>query len=109
LQQARDTRLPAVSIHRRLRVLVEDDLDRLFPEGVRLTAHPDAARTITGALQNRGDRRVLLAVGPEGGWNGFELELLAAHGFEDVGIGPRTLRSDTACVALIAMVNEVLR
>ena len=35
LQQARDTRLPVVSIHRRLKVLVEDDLDALFPAGVR--------------------------------------------------------------------------
>ena len=31
LQQARDTRLPSVSVHRRFRVLVEDDLDRLCP------------------------------------------------------------------------------
>ena len=30
LQQARDTRLPSVSIHRRFRVLIEDELDRLL-------------------------------------------------------------------------------
>ena len=30
LQQARDTRLPAVSIHRQFKVLVEDHLDTLF-------------------------------------------------------------------------------
>ena len=28
LQQARDTRLPEVSIHRQFRILIEDDLDR---------------------------------------------------------------------------------
>src|SRR5678816_4792703 len=40
LQQARDTRLPVVSIHRQLRILVEDHLDDLFPSGIRLVADP---------------------------------------------------------------------
>jgi len=49
--------------------------------------------------------RVLLAIGPEGGWNSFETALLEAHGFQTVGMGPRTLRSDTACIALLALVS----
>jgi 16S rRNA (uracil1498-N3)-methyltransferase len=40
LQQARDTRMPRVSIHRQLKVLIEDELDTLFGEGARLVAHP---------------------------------------------------------------------
>jgi len=46
---------------------------------------------------------MLLAIGPEGGWNAYELNLLAAHGFQSAGIGARTLRTDTACVALLAI------
>src|SRR5262249_47430881 len=43
LQQARDTRLPDVSIHKRFRVLVEDELDALFEAGgLRLVADPSA-------------------------------------------------------------------
>ena len=52
--------------------------------------------------------RVLLAIGPEGGWNDFELALLAAHGFQIVGLGPRTLRVDTACTALLAITHASL-
>ena len=105
LQQAADTRLPRVSIHRRLRPLVEDELGPP-PDGERrLVAHPGAAsplrlRDLPGAA------RVLLAVGPEGGWTAFELELLARHGFEAIGLGPRILRTDTACLALLAVLNE---
>jgi len=55
------------------------------------------------------DERVLLAVGPEGGWNEFEISLLRSHGFEPVSMGERTLRSDTACVALLALVHDALR
>ena len=106
LQQARDTRLPLVSIHRQFKVLVEDQLDRLFPAGQRLVAHPGCATSMADARRNRGDERVLLAVGPEGGWNEFELRLLAAHGFQSVGMGPRTLRSDTACIALLTLAHS---
>jgi 16S rRNA (uracil1498-N3)-methyltransferase len=48
---------------------------------------------------------MLLAIGPEGGWNAFELGLLQAHGFQPAGMGPRTLRTDTACVALLALAH----
>jgi RsmE family RNA methyltransferase len=106
LQQARDTRLPLVSIHRQFKVLVEDQLDRLFPDGQRVVAHPGCATSMADARRNRGDERLLLAVGPEGGWNEFELRLLAAHGFQSVGMGPRTLRSDTACIALLALAHN---
>ena len=102
LQQAQDTRLPRVSIHRRFRPLVEDELDALSSASTRLVAHPSAdAAPIAGAWP-RGASRVLLAVGPEGGWDEFELRLLGDRGFSPVSLGPRTLRTDTACVALLA-------
>jgi 16S rRNA (uracil1498-N3)-methyltransferase len=107
LQQARDTRLPAVSIHRQFRILVEDHLDDLFPSGVRLVADPSGTVSIPNALDGR-NARVLLAIGPEGGWNDFELTLLEAHGFTRVSLGRRTLRVDTACVALLAHVHSSL-
>jgi RsmE family RNA methyltransferase len=106
LQQASDTRLPTVSIHRQFKVLVEDHLDRLFPAGQRLVAHPGCAASMTDARPNHGDERLLLSVGPEGGWNEFELRLLAAHGFQCVGMGSRTLRSDTACIALLTLAHN---
>src|SRR5688572_7659685 len=107
LQQARDTRLPQVSIHRQFRILVEDHLDDLFSSGVRLVADPSGTTSMANALAGSHER-VLLAIGPEGGWNEFELHLLEAHGFTRVGMGPRTLRVDTACTALIAVAHATL-
>ena len=52
--------------------------------------------------------RTLLAIGPEGGWNDFELDLLEAHGFHRIGMGARTLRTDTACLALMALVHDAM-
>jgi 16S rRNA (uracil1498-N3)-methyltransferase len=109
LQQARDTRLPIVSIHRQLRPLVEDRLAGLFEDGLRLVADPSARTPLSAVALASGDERLLLAIGPEGGWNAFELDLLAAHGFQSVGMGPRTLRTDTACVALLALAHSAIR
>jgi RsmE family RNA methyltransferase len=108
LQQARDTRLPGVSIHRRLTILIEDTLDGLFPTGLRLLADPAAKASAGMVVRETSEERVLLAIGPEGGWNDFETTLLRTQGFTSVSMGPRTLRSDTACVALLALVHEAL-
>lgn len=107
LQQARDTRLPAVSIHKRFRPLIEDDLDSLSDAPLRIVADPSGTSRIGSAATGDQDR-ALIAIGPEGGWVPFELELLADHGFITCGLGPRTLRSDTACIAMIAQLGAAL-
>jgi RsmE family RNA methyltransferase len=112
LQQAKDTRLPQVSIHRQFRILVEDQLDFLSDATLRLVADPAAVTSpgeaVRKALQVDSGARLLLAIGPEGGWNAFELNLLDAHGFSSIGMGARTLRTDTACVALLALIHDAL-
>ena len=109
LQQACDTRVPVVTVHRRLKVLVEDEVEGLCPGTCRVAADPSFSRPMGAALAGRGDRRVLLAVGPEGGWTPYELDLLARHGFGGVGMGARILRADTACIALLAQVQAASR
>jgi RsmE family RNA methyltransferase len=108
LQQACDTRLPQVSIHRQFRVLIEDELDGLSNDGTRLVAHPHADGAPSLASFVSPAPRALLAIGPEGGWNSFELALLRRHRFEPISLGPRVLRTDTACIALLALLHASL-
>ncbi len=108
LQQCGDTRLPQVSVHRRLKVLLEDELGGAEDTRLRLIADPGAERRIGGAVMSRHPERVLLAVGPEGGWTAYERALFEKHGFASVSTGARILRSDTACIALMAVVYEAL-
>jgi len=52
-------------------------------------------------------RRILLAVGPEGGWEEpNELERFQRHGFQQVTLGSRVLRSDCAVVSLLALAQD---
>lgn len=116
LQQARDTRLPVVSIHRQFRPLVEDHLHACSDAATRVVADPSALQPLRAVIATATPRtdaatsegRVLLAIGPEGGWNAFELELLAAHGFVAAAMGGRTLRSDTAAIALLTLVHDAM-
>ena len=74
-----------------------------------MVADPAATQPIGSAVRELVEERVLLAVGPEGGWNDFEIRLLTSHGFHRVGMGARTLRTDTACIALLALVHDAIR
>ena len=103
LQQAGDTRLPEVRIVRELKPFLEDELDALFPDsGIRLLADPSAGMSIFRTLNNSAPARTLLAVGPEGGWTPYELQMFSSHGFQGFNAGSRILRTDTACVALLS-------
>jgi 16S rRNA (uracil1498-N3)-methyltransferase len=46
---------------------------------------------------------VALLVGPEGGFSSAEVNLAIAAGFASAGLGPRTLRSETAAIVAVAL------
>lgn len=91
LEQAQDTVLPEVLIAERFRPFVEDRLEGLLGSSERRVLHPGP---MEGSRPPPG-QRLVLAIGPEGGWVPFERELLAAHGFTPLALGLRTLRTET--------------
>ena len=106
LQQARCTHLPEVLVRPLFKPFVEDELDGLFSKHWKLLADPSGEKRL-GDFKFDGER-VVLAIGPEGGWTSYELELLKAHGFELFGMGNRVLRTDTATVGLVSTLSEFL-
>ncbi len=105
LQQARCTHLPEVIVRQRFKPFVEDELDGMFANHRKLLADPSAKKRL--ADFEFGDERILLAIGPEGGWTPYELDKLKKeHAFELFGMGKRILRTDTACIGLLSMLSE---
>lgn len=45
-----------------------------------------------------------LAIGPEGGWIPYEVELLAKAGLTPVQLGDRILRVETAVTAMLSRI-----
>ena len=98
LMQAGTSVVPSMETRRNFRRFVGDELDSLFPTANRVVGHPGGAPN--APAQKPG--RLLLAVGPEGGWTDDEVSLLESHGFSRYSLGSRILRTDTALVALLA-------
>ena len=148
LEQAGDTRLPPVFLARRFPQVADAAAGRRSwassdafgewlvgsaaalppPASVLLLAHPAAGLSVSAALALSGGasssmpRRILVAVGPEGGWAPHELEVLEGSSGREttpdgeplqpgarchlVNLGSRTLTTETACIALLAAVKE---
>lgn len=98
LEQGGDTRMPAVRLVKRFKPFVEDELPTLIEDSQALVAHP---YTDIACPRNI-DERVTLAVGPEGGFISYEIDLLMRCGFQAVHLGERILRVDTAIPFLIS-------
>ncbi len=99
LEQGRDTIAPTIEIRDRFKPFVEDELDAwLKPGTLRYTPHPTAAESLP---RRKPGERAALAIGPEGGWVPFEVELLGARGFKPVTLGARPLRVEVAVAVLL--------
>ena len=49
--------------------------------------------------------KILLVVGPEGGFDPKEEEYLMENGFSSVSLGKNVLRAETAAVVALSMLN----
>lgn len=104
VEQAFATRIPEVSWGGSLASALE-------AAGIGTTESDRAAAVI--ALDNyeaaaplgiaRLSAPLIVAVGPERGWSAAERDLLRARGAVLVHLGPRVLRTETACVAALAV------
>jgi 16S rRNA (uracil1498-N3)-methyltransferase len=110
LSQGKTTRLPKVTVNQRFKCFFEETLPRLISdhsgEPLKLVADVDADTYINKSLlANRS--RIYLAIGPEGGWVPFELELMHQQGFVPITIGHWPLRVENAVVATLAQTKLV--
>ena len=77
------------------------------PSALRLLLDPQAGHALD-AIDRQPSRELVLAIGPEGGWSPRDRELLRAAGFEGMRLGPRILRTETAGIAAIAVLQSRL-
>ena len=118
LCQSGDVKIPKITVAKRLKPFMEDELDELFPtdEYARVIAHPQRVgqaeapkrmREISFPSSNQ-KRRIVVAVGPEGGWEEpYELDMFEGLGFQQITMGTRVLRSDVAVVSLLSLAHDV--
>jgi len=99
-EQCGRNRVPAVAPVQKLFAFLAN-VDR----GKRLLLlSPDAATPLKRVAPATG---VILLVGAEGGLAPAEYQAAAASGFEPVGLGPRVLRTETAPIAALAVLQAL--
>lgn len=52
-------------------------------------------------------KSVIVAIGPEGGFDPLEVRHFSQHGFQPVSLGNRILRTETASIAIIAIMQYI--
>ncbi len=109
LQQGIDTVAPRISLQKRFKPFVEDELANLITNRA-IVAHPYAELSFAQYVQQQLEsselphRSVLpsmVFIGAEGGWIDYEVELLARQGCQTVHIGARILRTEAAVNAIL--------
>ena len=85
LEQAGDTVMPHIAYHRRFRPFIEDVYPGLAAGKRAYLAHPGAG----AAFPERPERPAMLIVGPEGGFNDFEVASFLAAGAQGFSRGTR--------------------
>jgi 16S rRNA (uracil1498-N3)-methyltransferase len=73
-------------------------------EATRLMLSPSAA-PLSGRAPPIGPMELL--IGPEGGLSERERDLAQSRGFESAGLGPRVLRTETAPLAALSVINAL--
>jgi len=100
-EQCGRARVPVVAEPRSLEAFLGDPP----PEGARLLLSPDAQVSLAAVAQ--GAAPIALLIGPEGGLEESERLAATAAGWRACRLGPRVLRSETAAIAALAVLQSV--
>ena len=82
-----------------------DDWLPVCESGLKLVLHHRTERRL--ADMTNADNSIALLVGPEGGLADREIEQAISAGFEPLAIGPRVLRTETAPLAAMSIIQSV--
>lgn len=79
--------------------------DNIASADTRVLLRPDANVPLGSVTKPEG--AITLLVGPEGGFSDVEYEQAEIAGFKAAGFGPRILRTETAAIAAIAVLQSL--
>lgn len=101
--QSGRTRLPVLHAPRSFEEMIADP----NPPELRILLWEDAAAGLRELVAGRAaPRAALVAIGPEGSWSEQEVQRARQEGFAVVRFGPRILRTDTAGIAALAVLQN---
>lgn len=103
-EQSKRNKVPIVNNTMKINELINLDYDYKL-----LCAVNEMTTTIKKVLSNiKSYDKILFVVGPEGGFTKEEEQLLIENGFTSISFGKRVLRSETAGIYIMSVINYIL-
>ncbi len=104
-EQSGRTAMPVIERIRPLEEFLASKPDDALGLVFTRAAVPDPPETLRQRYPNT--YKVIAVLGPEGGLTSEELEMARGYGFIPVGLGPRTLRTETAAIVAAAVCQHL--
>ncbi|MCF6210403.1 MAG: 16S rRNA (uracil(1498)-N(3))-methyltransferase [Gammaproteobacteria bacterium] len=82
---------------------LDEWLATVGPSGLKLVLHHRADKSLAGLPSPEGT--VSLLIGPEGGLSEAEIDTAIDHGFQPLRLGPRVLRTETAALSALSVLQ----
>ncbi len=96
----------------RIHELIAFDNSRIYCDGsdLKLIFYERSKAKLSDYIKNisQPSASVTIFIGPEGGFSESEINLAMEWGFSSVGLGPRTLRTETAAIVAIVLIQHIL-
>lgn len=105
LMQAGTSILPKLTTCRNFKALIESG--KYDSRTCKIVAHPAEEKVSIRPDISNEDDLPLLAIGSEGGWTDEEVAMMESRGFKKLSLGPRILRTDTAAIALLSLLDNM--
>jgi len=104
LSQGKRTQLPNIAIHKRFKQFFEDHFSAENNKPIKLLAHTNDD-VYLNRLKVKDKQHYAIAIGPEGGWNDFEIDFMVKNGFQVFKLSKNILRVETAVTAALAQLE----
>jgi 16S rRNA (uracil1498-N3)-methyltransferase len=104
VQQSRRARVPRVEECRSFQEVLED----CRGDGLKILLWEREGENLKNVLKRQLTKKIYMMVGPEGGFTEGEVKLAKEKGFIPVKLGQRILRTETAAIALVGILQYEL-
>ncbi len=104
VQQSRRARVPKVEQYR----LLKEALEGCEGEDLKIVLYEKEGENLKNVLRQYQPKKIYAMVGPEGGFTEKEVKLAKNKGFVPVKLGQRILRTETAAITLVAILQYEL-
>ena len=104
VEQSRRAKVPQLGAYRTF----EEILSLCGGEGLKILLWEKRGEPLKNVIRRSPPEKIYVLVGPEGGFTDEEVERAAATGFVPVKLGQRILRTETAAITLIGILQYEL-